>query len=111
MVPSWTSEIPSSLRISGAIVEKTVRSMYVIMYAATVRARTTCRACVGRGTDEGAAGEGAAMCDAKSRLLLHELLHRSIHRVRDVNITLGADRDKVGLAEFAHSIAGLSDNG
>jgi hypothetical protein len=36
----------------------------VIMYAATVRARTTCRACVGRGAEEEAAGEVAAMCEA-----------------------------------------------
>ena len=40
-------EKPSSLRINGAAEEMFTRSMYVIMYAATVSARMTCRTRVG----------------------------------------------------------------
>ena len=43
-----TMENPNSFLKLGIDAEMTTRSMYVIMYAATVSQRTTCRTRVGR---------------------------------------------------------------
>src|SRR5437879_11866383 len=46
--PIVISENPNASRKAGTAEEITTRSMYVIMYAATVSQRTTCRTRVGR---------------------------------------------------------------